>query len=128
MWSLSSGKANEKSFKNKNFISTTRPLELLHMDLFGLSRTPSLRGKSYTYVIVNDFSRYTRVLFLSQKNEAFYEFSKFYNKVQNEKGFSITCIRSDHRREFENVDFKIIAMSMELTTIFQLLKLFNKMG
>ena len=77
---------------------------------------------------MDDFSRYTWVLFLSQKNEAFYEFSKFYNKVQNEKGFSITCIRSDHRREFENVDFKIIAMSMELTTIFQLLKLFNKMG
>ena len=125
---MSSGKANEKSFKNKNFISTTRPLELLHMDLFGLSRTPSLRGKSYTYVIVNDFSRYTRVLFLSQKNEAFYEFSKFYNKVQNEKGFSITCIRSDHRREFENVDFKIIAMSMELTIIFLLLELLSKMG
>ncbi|WKA03735.1 hypothetical protein VitviT2T_021825 [Vitis vinifera] len=76
------------------------------MDLFGPSRTPSLRGKSYAYVIVDDFSRYTWVLFLSQKNEAFYEFSKFCNKVQNEKGFTITCIRSDHRREFENIDIE----------------------
>ena len=95
-----------KQIKNKNFISTSRPLELLHLDLFGPSRTPSLRGKSYTYVIVDDFSRYTWVLFLSKKNEAFYEFSKFCNKVQNEKGFTITCIRSDHGREFENIDFK----------------------
>ena len=46
------------------------------------------------------------VLFSSQKIEAFYEFSKFCNKVQNEKGFVITCIRSDHGKEFENVDFE----------------------
>ena len=95
-----------KQIKNKNFISTSRPLELLDMNLFGLFRTLSLEGKSYAYVIVDDFSRYTWVLFLSQKNEAFYEFSKFFNKVQNEKGFTITCIRSDHGREFENVDFE----------------------
>ena len=74
------------------------------MNLFGPSRTPSLRGKSYAYVIMDDFSRYIWVLFLSQKNEAFYEFSKFCNKVQNENVFTITCIRSDHGREFENID------------------------
>ena len=91
----------KNSFKNKNFISTSRPLELLHMDLFGLSRTPRLGGNSYAYVIMYNFSRYTWVLFLSQKNEAFYEFSKFCNKVQNETGFTITCIRSDYRRDFE---------------------------
>ena len=76
------------------------------MDLFGSSRTPSLGGKSYAYVIMDDFSRYTWVLFLSQKNETFYEFSKFCNKVQNEKGFTMTCMRSDHGREFENVYFE----------------------
>ena len=76
------------------------------MNLFCPSRTSSLRGKSYAYVIVDDFSRYTWVLFLSKKNEAFYEFSKFYNKVQSEKGFAITCIRSDHWREFKNIDFE----------------------
>ena len=100
------GKQIKNSFKNKNFISRSKSLELLHMDLFLPSRTPSLGGKSYAYVILDDFSRYTWVLFLSQKNESFYEFSKFFNKVQNEKGFSIPCIRSDHGREFENVDFE----------------------
>ena len=33
------GKQIKTSFKNKNLISTSRPLELLHMDLFGPSRT-----------------------------------------------------------------------------------------
>ena len=53
------GKKIKTSFKNKNFIYTSRPLELLHMNLFGPSRTTSLRGKSYAFVIVDDFSRYT---------------------------------------------------------------------
>ena len=48
------GKQIKNYFKNKNFISTTRPLELLHMGLFGPYRIPSLGGKSYAYVIVDD--------------------------------------------------------------------------
>ena len=71
------------------------------MSLFGPFRTPSLGKKSYVYVIVDDFSRYTCVMF------EFQVFSKFCKKVQNEKDFSITCIRSDHRREFDNIDFEI---------------------
>ena len=73
------------SFKNKNFISTSRPLELLHMDLFGPSRTTSLGGKSYAFVIVDDFSRYTWVLFLAHKNDVFHEFSKLCRKFKMRK-------------------------------------------
>ena len=39
------GKHQKSSFQSKNLISTTRPLELLHMDLFGPSSTLSLGGK-----------------------------------------------------------------------------------
>ena len=94
------------SFKNKIFIFTLRPLELFHMDLFGPSRTTSLGGKLYSLVIMDDFSIYTWVLFLAHKNDAFHEFSKLCRKNQNEKGLTISCIRSDHEREFENVDFE----------------------
>ena len=48
------GKQIKTSFKNKNFISTKRLLELLHMDLFGPSKTTSLEGKSYAFVIMDD--------------------------------------------------------------------------
>ena len=88
------------------------------MDLFGPSRTPSRGGKYCAYVIVDDFSRYTWVLFLSQKNKTFYEFSKFCNKVQNEKGFTITCIRSDNGREFENIDFEKYCNEYGINHIF----------
>ena len=100
------GKQIKTSFKNKNFISTSRPLTLLHMDLFGPSRTTSIRGKSYAFIIIDEFSRYTWVLFLAHKNNVFHEFSKLCRKIQNEKGFIISYIRSDQGREFENVEFE----------------------
>jgi hypothetical protein len=40
-------------------MSTSRPLELLHMDLFGPIRYRSIGGNSYDLVVVDDYSRYT---------------------------------------------------------------------
>ncbi|GJW88389.1 retrovirus-related pol polyprotein from transposon TNT 1-94 [Tanacetum coccineum] len=45
------------SHKAKNIDSTTKCLELLHMDLFGPSIVRSYRGNLYTLVIVDDYSR-----------------------------------------------------------------------
>ncbi|GJU84682.1 copia protein [Tanacetum coccineum] len=45
------------SHKTQNIVSTTRCLELLHMDLFGPSAVRSYGGKRYTLVIVYDYSR-----------------------------------------------------------------------
>ncbi|KAH9762390.1 hypothetical protein KPL70_000794 [Citrus sinensis] len=77
-----------------------------NVDLFGPSRYASLSGKFYAFVIVDDYSRYTWVLFLANKDDAIDAFRIFCKKVQNEKGYSITCIRSDHGGEFENHAFE----------------------
>ncbi|GJS78485.1 retrovirus-related pol polyprotein from transposon TNT 1-94 [Tanacetum coccineum] len=45
------------SHKAKNMVSTTRCLELLHVDLFGPSTVRSYGGNRYTLVIVDDYSR-----------------------------------------------------------------------
>ena len=122
------GKQIKTSFKIKIFISTSRPLELLYMDLFGPSKTTNFGGKSYAFVIVDDFSRYTWVLFLAHKNDVFHDFSKLCKKIQNEKGFTISCIKSDHGRELKMLIFKTFVMSMDLSITFRLLELSNKMG
>ena len=100
------GKEIKTSFKSKNHVSTTKPLQLLHIDLFGHSRYTSLSDKFYAFVIVDDYSKYTWVLFLANKDDAIDTYWIFYKKVQNEKGYSITYIRSDHGGEFENHAFK----------------------
>ncbi|GJU25436.1 retrovirus-related pol polyprotein from transposon TNT 1-94 [Tanacetum coccineum] len=51
------GKQAHASHKAKNVVSTTRCLELLHMDLFGPSAVRSYGGNHYILVIVDDYSR-----------------------------------------------------------------------
>ncbi|GKC45697.1 retrovirus-related pol polyprotein from transposon TNT 1-94 [Tanacetum coccineum] len=51
------GKQAHASHKAKNIVSTTRCLELIHMDLFGLSTVRSYGKNLYTLVIVDDYSR-----------------------------------------------------------------------
>ena len=79
------GKQIKTSFKSKDVVSTTRLLQLLHMDLFEPTRTLSLGGKKYDFDIVDDYSRYTWVYFLSNKHKSSKVFEIFCKKVQNEK-------------------------------------------
>ncbi|GJT79011.1 retrovirus-related pol polyprotein from transposon TNT 1-94 [Tanacetum coccineum] len=96
------GKQAHVSHKAKNIVSTTRCLELIHMDLFGPSAVWSYGGNRYTLVIVDDYSKYTWTRFLKDKTEAFDQFKIFSRKIQNQLGCSILSIRTDHRREFDN--------------------------
>ena len=99
------GKQTKISFKSRNIVSTSRPLQLLHMDLIGPSKTMSLGGKLYVLVVFDDFSIFTWVMFLAHKDEAFPLFSKLCRRFQNDKGFIILNIRTDHGRELENESF-----------------------
>ncbi|GJS60609.1 retrovirus-related pol polyprotein from transposon TNT 1-94 [Tanacetum coccineum] len=96
------GKQAHASHKAKNVVSTTRCLELLHMDLFGPSAVRSYGGNRYTLVIVDDYSRYTWTRFLKDKTEAFDQFKIFSRKIQNQLGCSIVSIRTAHGREFDS--------------------------
>nr|GEW12457.1 retrovirus-related Pol polyprotein from transposon TNT 1-94 [Tanacetum cinerariifolium] len=90
------------SHKAKNIVSTTRCLELIHMNLFGPFAVQSYRGNRYTLVIVDDYSRYTWTRFLKDKTKAFDQFKIFSKKIQNKLRCTIVSIRTDHSREFDN--------------------------
>ena len=70
-------------------VSTNKALDVLHMDLFGPSRTASLAGNLYALVIVDDFSRYTWTLFLNYKNDAYTAFNEMAKVPHNENENSI---------------------------------------
>ena len=104
--SCQKGKQAKSSFHSKNVALTTKPLELLHLDLFGTIRTTSLRSKKYGLVIMDNFSRFTWAIFLVHKDEACEAFKIFLKRIQNEKSFCITSIKSNHGGEFENHSFE----------------------
>ncbi|KAJ9544441.1 hypothetical protein OSB04_024148 [Centaurea solstitialis] len=79
------GKQTMASFKSKQISSISSPLHLLHMDIYGPVNVQSIAGKKYTFVIVDEYSRYTWVFFLRSKSDAPEE-----------------IILSDHGTEFKN--------------------------
>ena len=68
----------------RNVMTTSRPLELLHMDLFGPVAYLSIGGSKYGLVIVDDFSCFTWVFFLQDKSETEGTLKRFLRRAQNE--------------------------------------------
>jgi transposase InsO family protein len=81
---------------NKNIMTTDRPLELLHMDLFGPIAYINIGGSKYRLVIVDDYSRFTWVFFLQEKSHTQDTLKGFLGRAQNEFGLRIKKIRSDN--------------------------------
>jgi transposase InsO family protein len=86
----------------KAYVSTTRPLDLIHMDLFGPTTYKSLGGNLYFLIIIDDYARYTWTFFLEDKGKTFDIFKKFATRAQTEFGSSMVKIRSDNGSEFRN--------------------------
>jgi transposase InsO family protein len=83
-------------------MTTTRPLEMLHMDLFGPVAYISIGSNKYGLVIVDDYSCLNWVLFLQDKSETQNVLKKFLRRAQNEFDVKVKKIRSDNGTEFKN--------------------------
>jgi transposase InsO family protein len=97
------GKQVGSTHHSKNVMTTSRPLELLHMDLFGPVAYLSIGGSKYGLVIVDDFSRFTWVFFLQDKSETQGTLKCFLRRAQNEFELKVKKIRSDNGSEFKNL-------------------------
>ena len=65
------GKMTKAKHLAKTIMTTTRPFELLHMDLFGPNHYSAVTNDAslYGFVIVDDYSRYTWVHIVTYKHE-----------------------------------------------------------
>jgi transposase InsO family protein len=83
-------------------MTTDRPIELLHMDLFGPIAYIGISGSKYNLVNVDDYSRFTWVFLLQEKSQTQETLKGFLRRAQNEFGLRIKKIRSDNGMEFKN--------------------------
>nr|KAJ0204922.1 hypothetical protein LSAT_V11C500296580 [Lactuca sativa] len=96
------GKQTKSSFKPKSCSSISVPLHLLHMDLFGPIPVRSVGGNKYTLVVVDEFTRFTWVVFLKKKSHAAQEIFSLIRKNETLTGLKVKQLRSDHGTEFRN--------------------------
>jgi hypothetical protein len=97
------GKQVGSTHHSKNVMTTSRPLELLNMDLFGPVAYLSIEGSKSGLVIVDGFSRFTWVFFLQDKSETQGTLKRFLRRAQNEFELKVKKIRSDNGSEFKNL-------------------------
>ncbi|GKC53406.1 putative ribonuclease H-like domain-containing protein [Tanacetum coccineum] len=98
------GKQHKASYKTKLVSSISQPLQMLHMDLFGLTFLRSVNHKIYCLVVTNDFSRFSWVFFLATKDETSGILKTFITSIENQINHKVKFIRCDNGTEFKNND------------------------
>ena len=83
------GKQTKTKHPSTQTSATSKPLELLHLDLMDPSRTGSLGGKRYILVVVDNFTRYTGVILLQSKSDAPEHIKALCTRLHNEKSLKI---------------------------------------
>ncbi|GJZ31015.1 putative ribonuclease H-like domain-containing protein [Tanacetum coccineum] len=96
------GKQHRSSCKSKTVSSISQPLHMLNMDLFGPTFVKSLMKKIYCLVVINDYSRFSWVLFLATKDETIGILKSFITRVENLIDQKVKIIRCNNGTEFKN--------------------------
>lgn len=99
------GKMHRQPFPTGNAWRASQKLQLVHTDVCGPMRTPSLDNSRYFILFIDDFSRMTWVYFLKERSEVFRTFQKFKKMVENQSGCQIQTLRSDRGTEYTSKEF-----------------------
>jgi len=94
------GKQTRLPFPINQSRRTSEKLQLIHSDVCGPMRTPTLSGSKYFVLFIDDLTRMCWVYFLRQKSEVAAVFQRFKNLVENESHYKIKAIRSDNGTEY----------------------------
>ena len=71
----------------------------------GPMQVESVIGKIYDFACIDDFSRYTWADFIIEKSDMFDVFKTLCVRLKTKKDRNIGEIRSNHGKEFENINF-----------------------
>jgi transposase InsO family protein len=102
-WSCSSGKMTKKPFPSSPSRST-KPLELLHLDIAGPLRIQSAGGCRYFVTLLDDYSKHKAVKALKFKSEAPDFIKGTILHWERATGHKAVAIRHDRAKEFMSKD------------------------
>lgn len=85
----------------KSKSQASKPLEIIHTDLWGPAHTISKHGFRYYILFLGDFSRYSRIYPLKQKSDALSSFINFKNMAEKQFNTSIKIIHNDSGGEYQ---------------------------
>lgn len=91
---------------------SSRPLELLFLDVWGPAPLVSLNNNRFYLCIVDDFSKYNWVFPLTHKSDVSSVFLRFKCLVKKYFNFKIVSVQSDNEGEFRPLQTKLPPMGI----------------
>ena len=86
---------------SKSSHQTSKPLEIIHSDLWGSSLVISHTGNRYYVLFIDDFTRYTWLYPLKLKSDVFQAFIDFQHRIEQQFNQKIVNFQSDWGGEFQ---------------------------
>lgn len=100
------GKMSSLPFKTNPEQKSLELLQIVHSDVVGPMRTESHGGCRYFVTFIDEYSRYTKIYFLKQKNEVLNHFKEFKCEVEKFTGKHIKFLQSDNGvAEYKSKEF-----------------------
>ncbi|KAL0458745.1 UNVERIFIED_CONTAM: Copia protein, partial [Sesamum latifolium] len=87
---------------------TCKPFDLMHIDIWGPYKQPSLSGCHFVLTVVDDYSRVTWTFLLHPKSHAIPTMSSFLTKVSTQFEAKVRVIRTDNGSEFLSLSFQTL--------------------
>ncbi|MCO5578866.1 hypothetical protein L7F22_032713 [Adiantum nelumboides] len=100
------GKMHRFAFSQDGSVRATRKLQLVHSDVCGPMRTPSVGNSLYFVTFIDDFFRFCWVYPLKAKSDVFAVFQHYVSMVENETGCKVQTLRTDRGGEYMSGAFK----------------------
>ncbi|MCO5603161.1 hypothetical protein L7F22_057308 [Adiantum nelumboides] len=94
------GKMHKFAFSQDGSVRATRKLQLVHSDVCGPMRAPSVENSLYFVTFIDDFSRFCWVYPLKAKSDVFAIFQHYVSMVENETGCKVQTLRTDRGGEY----------------------------
>ncbi|GKA90133.1 ribonuclease H-like domain-containing protein [Tanacetum coccineum] len=95
-------KQHKASCKAKLERIIKKPLELLHINLFGPVSVESINKKRYCLVVTDDFSKFSYVFFLATKDETSEILCNLIIGLENQLNHNVKIFRCNNGTEFKN--------------------------
>ncbi|MCO5609753.1 hypothetical protein L7F22_063995 [Adiantum nelumboides] len=120
------GKLSRNSFPQERNVCK-RPLEVVHTDVWGPTKTASIHGSRYYVSFIDDHTRKVWVYFMKQKSKVFDHSKSFKATVEKETGEQVKTLRSDEGENTSPKSFLIFCRKMVYPGSSHVDTLHNKM-
>lgn len=108
------GKMTRKPFPKKSSRQSDL-LDIIHSDVCGPMRIPSIGDARYYVEFIDDRSRWREVHFLKSKDEVLKVTKEYVTLVENQKGRSVKCFQTDNGGEYLGHQFDDYLTSRGIT-------------